>query len=414
MGGERVQRRLKRITIRLLRLIERRSGLSPTELEQRYDFGLRGTFDVETGQEWGRYAHEKPSDDRRRRQALSIDRLRQVAADALTMQHVTLEDLRELGLYQLLDEDDPRGRFKREQKAVRDFQSGLKRLSEGKCPLPSAGKRGGRPLKLAELPVSKRLEAWSSWLAQLACLGGIVFEDRDSVADQDLAMQRLAAEEGRTVADADYQQLAECDRPFDPVCPTGAALNRLRIRFIGGNLDEPWCPKWSPSTIRWDQVPFEPWTDISSRTATATEVSRFFESIEENLRESSGLEREFVPTDAPSPQPVDGSSVDTDQATEILQASFVRSGDVLSVDRVADLSAEERPMYLALIASHAGSADPLIARALLQSGVIDVLQQETTQRSPAATTGPSSGAKSVQRFWQTKGTEGRCGKPNLL
>ncbi|WP_206000964.1 hypothetical protein [Paraburkholderia sp. Ac-20342] len=285
MGGVRGQRRQKRITIRLLRLIERKSGLPPAVLEQRYDLGLKGSFDVETGQEWARYAHE-PSEDRRLNQALSIDRLRLVAADALTMQHVTLEDLRELGLLQLLDENNPRSRFKREQKAVSDFQAGLKRLSEGKCPLASGGGKGGRPRKLAEAPIAERLEAYSSWLAHLACLGGFVFEDRDSVADQDLWVQQLAADAGRIATDVDYQQLAESDRPFDPAYPTGGALNRLRIRFMGGNLDEPWCPKCAPSSVRWDRVTLEPWANISAQTASPAELDLFFERIEKNLQES--------------------------------------------------------------------------------------------------------------------------------
>jgi hypothetical protein len=291
MGGERGQRQLKRITVRLLRLIERRSGLSPAVLEQRYDFGLRGAFDLETGQEWERYSHE-PSDDRRQNQALSIDRLRQVAADALTMQHVTLEDLRELGLLQLLDENNPRSRFKREQKALDDFQAGLKRLSEGKSPLASGGGKGGRPRKLAEAPIGERLEAYSTWLTHLACLGGIVFEDRTSVADQDLWVQQLAADEGRTVTDADYRQLAESDRPFDPAHPTGGALNRLRIRFMGGNLDEPWCPKYVAPPVRWDQVTPEPWANISAQTATHAELDLFFERVEGNLQNSSKFWRE--------------------------------------------------------------------------------------------------------------------------
>ncbi|VVD86971.1 hypothetical protein [Pandoraea anhela] len=285
MGGELGQRRLKNVTVRLLQLIERRSGLSPEVLEQRYDFGLRGTFDVETGQEWKRYAHE-PSEDRRKNQALSIYRLRQVAADAVTMQHVTLEDLRELGVLQLLDENNPRSRFKREQKALHDFQTGLKRLSEGKLPLASGGVKGGRPRKLAQASIAERLESYSSWLARLACLGGVVFEDRDSVADQDLWLQQLAADEGRSIEDADYALLADCDWPFDPTRPTGAALTRLRIRFAGGNVGEPWCPKCRPIEMKWSHLFVEPWARISAATATDAELDLFFQSVERELSKS--------------------------------------------------------------------------------------------------------------------------------
>ncbi|WP_141715399.1 hypothetical protein [Burkholderia ubonensis] len=381
MGGERVQRRLKRITIRLLQLIKQRSGLSPVELEQRYDFGLRGTFDVETGQEWRRYVHEPSSEDRRKNQALSIDRLRQVAADALAMQHVTLEDLRELGLLQLLDESNPRSRFKREQKALGDFRAGLKRYSKGQAPLASGGGKGGCPRKLAKLSVSQRLEAWSSWLVHLACLGGVVFEDRDSVADLDLSLQQLAANEGRIVTDSDFQQLVESDRPFDPAHPTGGALNRLRIRFVGGNLDEPWCPTYVAPPIRWDQLTPEPWADISAQTATPAESHLFFKHIEENLRESSGFERAPPSPLTPDSHAIAGERLDIEAAVDILQASFIRSGDVLSLDRIVELPAEERLMYVALIASRAGSADALIASVFAQTRVIDTLKQETIKRT---------------------------------
>jgi len=128
-------------------------------------------------------------------------------------------------------------------------------------------------------------------------------------------------------------------------------------------------------------VPLEPWCNISARTATPTELDVFFESIEKKLRESSGLGEEPVLPVASSPQSVDGGRLNLEQAIDALQTSFIRSGDVLSLDRIADLPAEERLMYVALIASQAGSADECIARALIKTGVIDVLRQETIQRT---------------------------------
>jgi hypothetical protein len=71
-------------------------------------------------------------------------------------------------------------------------------------------------------------------------------------------------------------------------------------------------------------------------------------------------------------------------------------------------------MYLALIASEVGSADSLIADAIFQTGLIDVLQQEAITRTPCSNASPWSGAKAVQRSRQIRGNESRRGKLKLL
>ncbi|BEU51380.1 hypothetical protein GO281_03750 [Ralstonia solanacearum] len=288
--GDHGQRRLKDLTSALLRLIERNSRLPRAELEYLYGLGLSGPYDRETGQEWRRYACPRydAGDDRHNKQALRIERLRQVAADAIVMGHVTQEELRALGLLQLLDEGDPCGRFQRERRALKDFAAGLRRYSTGRAPLAPAGRSGGCPPKLNKATDAEKLEWDRSWRSHLASLGGEVFEDRDSVTEQDLLLQEfIYQEEERVVTDEDYRLLEDGDQPFDPRRPNGAALNRLRIRFQGGNVDAPWYPQYRHQDTGWRQTYPEPWAGISVEAMTDDEIDLLFDQLEKSLAASA-------------------------------------------------------------------------------------------------------------------------------
>lgn len=291
--GEHGQRRLKDLTSALLRLIERNSRLPAPELEYLYGLGLSGPYDRETGQEWRRYAcpRYESADDRHDKQALRIERLRQIAADAIVMGHVTHEELRALGLLQLLDEGDPRGRFQRERRALKDFAAGLRRYSKGRAPLAPAGRRGGCPRKLNNATDEEKLEWDRLWRSHLASLGGEVFEDRNLVTEQDLLLQEfIYQEEERAITEEDYRLLEHSDQPFDPRRPNGAALNRLRIRFAGGNVDAPWYPQYRRPNLVCGQTYPEPWAGISVEAMTDDEIDLLFDQLEKSLAASASRE----------------------------------------------------------------------------------------------------------------------------
>lgn len=94
-------------------------------------------------------------------------------------------------------------------------------------------------------------------------------------------------EEERVVTDEDYRLLEDGDQPFDPRRPNGAALNRLRIRFQGGNVDAPWYPQYRHQDTGWRQTYPEPWAGISVEAMTDDEIDLLFDQLEKSLAASA-------------------------------------------------------------------------------------------------------------------------------
>jgi len=275
--GKRGQRRMKAVTIALLGTIEKRSGLAAAQLEAKFGLGLQGLHDVETGQEWRRYRHSHSARSKEN-QALSIRKLWAVAGLALELRYVTHQDLWSLGLYELGNAEDLRVRLDNERAALKIFQRGIANLSTGKMPLPPGGSKGGRPR--AASSSSEAAESFQRWVNRIHDLGCCVFEDRAEVAEQDAILFQRALEEERPLGLEDYRFLPEWAQPFDPRCPNGGALSRLRIRFSFGRTDEPWFPQYSlPYGEHWAPVMF-----ALRPSATDTEADLFFEQVEQHLQ----------------------------------------------------------------------------------------------------------------------------------
>lgn len=248
VDGKAGQLRMKRITVALLTLVEQRSGLTPAQLEAKFGLGLQGEHDQETGQEWKRYSHP-PSANGKTNQALSLSRVLAIGRLALDLEYITKADLWALvGLHELEPAEMVQARLANERAAFRIFQKGKTLLAEGKMPVPPGGAKGGKP----RVPRSstEALDSYRIWIDTLRSLGGEVFEDRggSDVSDRDmwLADETGAYYERRALTHEEYQLLDDWERPFDPTCPNAFAIDRLRIRFAFGWVDQPWAPEHRP------------------------------------------------------------------------------------------------------------------------------------------------------------------------
>lgn len=275
--GKYGQQRMKGATVALLCLIEKRSGLSPAQLEAKFGLGLRDMFDQETGQEWLRYRHMEGTYSKSG-QALSIAKLFDVATLAHELGYVTEDELLPLGLVDLASADALGARLDSERAALKLFRRGLMNLAHGKLPLPPGGSKGGRPRP--PRCASEAAVTYQEWTAKIQELGCEVFEDRAEIEEQERTLRDQAQQEGRLVTAVDYDGLPDWIRPFDPVRPNGGALNRLRIRFSFGQLDQPWLPDDK-------RLPGLPQPSFDIWPATDEEIDLFFESFQENIDQAS-------------------------------------------------------------------------------------------------------------------------------
>lgn len=272
--GRSGRRRMKAATMALLSTIEHRSGLSAAQLEAKFGLGLRGTCDLETGQEWLRYRRPHGASSKSH-QALSLPKLVEIAALALELAYVTESDLLSLGLADLAMTDAVDARLRNERAALKLFQRGIVNLSNGNLPLAPGGAKGGRPRKPHN--AQEALAAYQEWNDKIRILGCEVIEDRSSVVEQDQELWVQAEREERFVTDADYYGLPDWIRPFDPMRPAAGALGRLRIRFALGQLDQPWLPDDNRVCYSSARVKTE-WP------ATDEEVDQFFDSCHKAIR----------------------------------------------------------------------------------------------------------------------------------
>jgi hypothetical protein len=282
VDGKAGQLRMKRITVALLSLIEQRSRLTPAQLEAKFGLGLQGEHDQETGQEWKRYSHP-PSANGKTNQALSISRVLAIGRLALDLEYLTKADLWALvGLHELEPPDMLQARLANERVAFRIFHKGKALLAEGKMPVPPGGAKGGKPR--APRSSTEALDSYRAWTDTLQSLGGEVFEDRSGsdVSDRDiwLADEAGAYYERRALSNEEYQLLDDWERPFDPTCPNAFAVDRLRIRFAFGWVDQPWAPEHRPLGEDWHEV-------LAPLPGTDEEIDLFFRRLEFQLARSA-------------------------------------------------------------------------------------------------------------------------------
>ena len=287
------QRRMKEITVELLNLIEKRSRLSPAQLEAKFCLGLREEHEHETGQEWRRYRH-LPSANGKNNQALSVKRLMDVASIAVELEFVTQSDLWTVGLGELEAVEVLQARLENERAALQIFLKGKALLATGKMPLPPGGRKGGKPR--SPRSAIEAVSSYRSWIDTIQRLGGNVFEDRDNaeISARDVWLRDFVSIDPRTSAltNDDYELLDHCERPFDPVCPSAIALDRLRVRFTYGWVNQPWMPEYRGPTKRWNELANGPLPN------TDAEVALFFQDLDNSIALSAFFGRKEE-TDVP-------------------------------------------------------------------------------------------------------------------
>jgi hypothetical protein len=280
------QRRMKEITVELLNLIEKRSRLSPAQLEAKFCLGLQEAHEHETGQEWRRYRH-LPTANGKDNQALSVKRLMDVASLAVELEYVTQSDLWTVGLGGLEAVEVLQARLENERAALQIFLKGKALLATGKMPLAPGGRKGGKPR--SPRSSTEAVDSYRSWIDTIRHLGGNVFEDREDaeISARDAWLWHFVSIEPRISAltSDDYQLLDHSERPFDPLCPSAIALDRLRVRFSYGWVNQPWMPEYRAPTKRWNELAIGPWPK------TDAEVALFFEDLDRSIALSASFDR---------------------------------------------------------------------------------------------------------------------------
>ena len=77
-------------------------------------------------------------------------------------------------------------------------------------------------------------------------------------------------------------------------------------------------------------------------------------------------------------QPEDGLSLE--DLTQILCAAAIRSGDMLELDRLAEMPATQRVVHATQILSKSASADPWIAKVLSDTQAAPAMRAEFMKR----------------------------------
>jgi len=84
-------------------------------------------------------------------------------------------------------------------------------------------------------------------------------------------------------------------------------------------------------------------------------------------------------------QPDDATPVlDFEHLADVLCAITIRSGDLLELDKIADLPPADRAIKVVMTINRAAEADPWIADVLMKVGALPILRQEYLQRKKVA------------------------------
>lgn len=78
--------------------------------------------------------------------------------------------------------------------------------------------------------------------------------------------------------------------------------------------------------------------------------------------------------------PPDSDQLDFTALTEVMCAAAIRSGDLLELDKIADLPRSDRAMHATVVISRAATADPAIARVLTDTKAVHTMRTEIMRR----------------------------------
>lgn len=233
-GGVSGRNRMREVTASVLRRVQAAAPtMTEKELEARMPMGLRSlkldiargikpdlsAGDGSSGQAFKRYLSKETS--------FSLAKLAAVVDAASTSIGLKLSDgdLFRLGLHELPEGSDPTSRLDRFEKAERIFAVGIERMHQGLMPL-SPSRQGGRPR--AARDAVEASAAFEAWKLELASLGARVREERPA-GPPDL----LEPEDEDEQRHWDYGSLEPWQRPFSPVDPHPATINRLKLKLSG-------------------------------------------------------------------------------------------------------------------------------------------------------------------------------------
>ena len=76
----------------------------------------------------------------------------------------------------------------------------------------------------------------------------------------------------------------------------------------------------------------------------------------------------------------DEAPLDFALLAEVMCAAAIRSGDILALDRIAELPASDRAMHATMVISKAATADPAIAKVLTDTKAVHTMRSEIMRR----------------------------------
>ncbi|HDR9034192.1 TPA: hypothetical protein QDB07_001661 [Burkholderia vietnamiensis] len=79
-------------------------------------------------------------------------------------------------------------------------------------------------------------------------------------------------------------------------------------------------------------------------------------------------------------QPPDNAPLDFAMLAEVMCAAAIRSGDLLRLDKIAELPMSDRAMHATMVISKSATADPDIARVLTETKAVQTMRHEIMRR----------------------------------
>ncbi|SEI14427.1 hypothetical protein [Paraburkholderia hospita] len=79
-------------------------------------------------------------------------------------------------------------------------------------------------------------------------------------------------------------------------------------------------------------------------------------------------------------QQQDSALLDLATLAEVICAAAIRSGDLLALDKIAELPVSDRAMHATMVISKSAGADPDIARVLTETKAVHIMRNEIMRR----------------------------------
>lgn len=78
--------------------------------------------------------------------------------------------------------------------------------------------------------------------------------------------------------------------------------------------------------------------------------------------------------------PPDDTPLDFASLAEVICAAAIRSGDILALDKIAELPMSDRALHATMVISKAATADPVIAKVLSDTRAVQTMRAEIMRR----------------------------------